>query len=139
MQYNNPHIRRKIIMKHYSKPDLKEKLIKEDFSHYSSQCVDELHIKWRFDNGIIKEVNWDGKGCAVFQSSTDIFLSKIINKNRKEILEIAQNYENMINQNGQKWLESLLGELVIFENVKKQLNRLNCANMISQAIIKELK
>ncbi len=138
MQYNNPNTRRKIIMKHYSNPQLKRKLINESFSHFSTQCVDELHIKWTFKDNVLKEVYWDGQGCAVFQASTDIFLLKSINKTKNEIIEISINYENMINQNKKIWSECLLGELVIFKNVKTQLNRLKCADMVSQAILKKL-
>lgn len=138
MQYNDPTVRRDLIMKHYSAPILKKELEREDINHFSTQCVDELHIQWTFERGVLKEANWNGIGCAVFQSSSDIFLIQIINKTKEEILEIAQQYENMINQNKKGWSPEIIKDLAIFENVKAQLNRLNCANMVSQSILKKL-
>lgn len=137
--YNNPNIRRELIMKHYSAPDNKEKIEKPNLSHYSNHCVDELHIKWEFSSNRLKSIKWDGIGCAVFQSSTDIFINQIKNKEKNEILRVSIEYENLINNNGEFFDERNLGDLMIFKNVKSQLNRLNCANMISQLMIKELK
>ena len=131
-------LKREVIMDYYSTPKLKSKLESTDIDHFSTQCVDEIHIKWDFENGKLTKVNWDGVGCAVCLSSTDMFLEKTLNKSKDEILELAYQYENMINQNGQPYDENLLEKLLVYSNVKSQLNRLYCANMISQAIIKTL-
>ena len=123
-------------MKHYSHPIHKKELERKDISKYSSQCVDELHIQFEWNGDILKTAKWDGIGCAVFQSSSDIFIGLMIGKTKKMIKNLVDNYENLINQNGKEYNKELLGELMIYQNVKAQLNRLNCANMISQAIIK---
>lgn len=134
--FNNQNVRREIIMKHYSSPDNKGEIDKSDIDQYSNHCVDELHIQWSFENNKLSNVKWDGIGCAVFQSSSDIFLNIAKNKTLEEIKDLANQYENLINQNGQPFDEELLSELMVYKNVKEQLNRLNCANMISQAILK---
>ena len=136
MDYNDSNIRRELIMKHYSTPHLKSTLKRNDIDAYSNHCVDELHIQWEFEGDILKKANWDGQGCAVFQSSSDIFLLLSIGKSKKEIKELAINYENLINNNNEIIDESMLKDLMIYKNVKTQLNRLDCANMISQAILK---
>ena len=129
--------KRKLIMKHYENP-LFYKHFKEkaDISAYSKQCVDQMHIKWKFVNDKLIKVSWYGKGCIIFKASVDIFLELSLNKSKKEILNLAREYEKMINQKA--FNEKLVQKLIVFENVKKQLNRLYCANMISQAIIKKL-
>ncbi|MCK5806941.1 MAG: hypothetical protein KAG91_00925 [Mycoplasmataceae bacterium] len=127
----NPEQKRELIMKHYSTPTFKREEITSSIDHFSQQCVDELHIQLSKD-----EVLWSGVGCAIFQSSSDIFISKIQNSSKEEILKLVENYENMINDNGESFNEELLGELLIFRDVKKHLNRLHCANMISQSLNK---
>ena len=136
--YNDNNLRREIIMKHYSTPDNKESIENPDLSHFSNHCVDELHIKWEFDDNVLKMAKWDGIGCAVFQSSSDIFLNIIKNKNKDEIKKVALEYEKLINQSNEEIDLELIGDLQVFKNVKKQLNRLNCANMVSQAILKNI-
>lgn len=135
--FNNPNTRREIIMSHYSSPKLKDKLERNDLDAYSNHCVDELHIQWEFEGDRLKTAKWDGVGCAVFQSSADIFLENAIGKTKDEIQELTIQYENLINQNGKEYNEELLGELMVFKNVKVQLNRLNCANLVSQVILKK--
>lgn len=130
-------IKRKLIMKHYNKPLFyKEFNEKANIDSYSNQCVDQFHLKWKFKNQKLIEVFWYGKGCAIFKASIDIFLELSLNKTKHEILNLATEYEKMINQ--KSFNEKMMGKLIIFQNVKKQLNRLNCANMISQAIIKHI-
>ena len=135
MSFNDLTKRREIIMQHYLHPIYKQEILKPDVSYYSTQCVDELHIKWIWKDNKLMDIKWFGLGCAIFQSSSDIFVSLLIGKTKKEILNITIEYEKMINQN-KKFNEKILKELVIFQNVKLQLNRLNCANMISQLILK---
>lgn len=135
MDFNNPNTRREVIMKHYSTPTLKSEIKRNDVEAFSNHCVDELHIEWEFDSDKLKTAKWDGKGCAVFQSSSDIFLELSIGKTFEEIKELANEYEKLINQDGDV-NEEMLKELMVFQNVKTQLNRLHCANMISQAILK---
>lgn len=135
--FKNIDTKRKLIMKHYNKPLFyKEFNEKADIVSYSNQCIDQFHIKWKFENEKLIEVFWYGKGCAIFKSSVDIFLELILNKSKKEILNLAKEYEKMINQ--KPFNEKMMQKLIIFQNVKKQLNRLHCANMISQAIIKNI-
>lgn len=135
--FNNPNVRREIIMSHYSSPRLKSKLERNDLDAYSNHCVDELHIQWEFEGDRLKTAKWDGVGCAVFQSSSDIFLETAIGKTKEEIQDLAVQYENLINQNGKEYDAVLLDELMVFKNVKVQLNRLNCANLVSQVILKK--
>ncbi|MCK5867561.1 MAG: iron-sulfur cluster assembly scaffold protein [Mycoplasmataceae bacterium] len=127
----NPDEKRELIMKHYSTPQFKKEIANSSIDHFSQQCVDELHIEI---NG--NKITWDGIGCAVFQSSTDIFISKIQGSKKEEIIELIENYENMINGNGKEFDVEMLGKLLIFVDVKKHLNRLHCANMVSQAFNK---
>lgn len=131
-------LKREVMMEHYSNPKFKGKLEKQDISYHSTQCVDELHIEWEFVSDKLKKAKWDGVGCAVFQSSADIFIELIINKSKQEIIDLAYEYENMINQSNNDYDLEKLGKLAVYSNVKSQLNRLYCANMISQAILKEL-
>ena len=129
--------KRKLIMKHYENPLFyKEFKEKAHISAYSKQCVDQMHVKWEFNNNKLIKVSWYGKGCIIFKASVDIFLQLSLNKSKKEILNLAKEYEKMINQKA--FNEKIVQKLIVFENVKKQLNRLYCANMISQAIIKKL-
>ncbi len=131
--YKDKKWRRKLIMSRYKNPIHGGELDVEPLQRYSDQCVDQitLYIEWNGD--VVKSAKHTSKGCAVFMASTDLFIDYIIGKTRESIKIFIKNYENMINQNLPYDADSL-GELIIFDNVKTHLNRLTCANMISELL-----
>ncbi len=134
ISYNDPRQKRKIIMERYSKPLNKGTLENaEIIERFSTQCVDKtkLYLKWDIDTLI--NIKHESEGCAVFLASVDLFIDYIKGKPREEIREFIKEYDNMINQTN-KYNAELLDKLTIFDNVKTHLNRLLCANMISEAL-----
>lgn len=136
--YKDPNKRRELIMKHYSYPHNKKDLNKDDVgivSHYSTKCVDEIHLSVAIDGGVISDISFDGQGCAVHMSSADIMIDMVKEKTIEQASVILENYFNMINQKGDYDAE-VLDKLMIFENVSTHLNRLHCAIMIYDVLIK---
>ena len=132
--YKDPNYRRELIMKHYMKPLLKKQSDeKETIYYHSNQCVDEVKIYLTIENDVVKDVFWDGQGCAVFQSSTDIFLSMIKDKDINYVNTLIENYEALINRVG-SYDENILGDLMVYFNVGEHLNRAVCAKMVSDAM-----
>lgn len=141
ISYKDNDTKRKIIMEHYSNPQNKVENTKqfENYSHiylHSQNCVDEINIALKIESNtqIIKDAKFSGLGCAVFLASSDIFLSRIINKKISDVQIMIDEYEKLLHQ--QNADETLLEKLVVFHNVKTHLNRLECALMISNALKK---
>ncbi|WP_131613840.1 iron-sulfur cluster assembly scaffold protein [Mycoplasma todarodis] len=127
-------VKRKIIMERYSKPIHKGEIQNAQIiERFSTQCVDKMKLFLQWEGDVLTDVKHDSVGCAVFISSLDLFLDYIKGKNKAQIAEIVKNYDVMINQSGD-YNKEQLGKLVIFDNVKTHLNRLLCANMISEAL-----
>lgn len=122
-------------MKHYSQPNNKRVIEGETNDTFSNRCVDELHLTFQMDGDKIKDIAFQGQGCAVFLSSTDIVIELLKGKTLAEAKEIVTSYENMIAQQGE-YDNELLGEANVFDNVKTHLNRLDCAQMIARGVRK---
>ena len=130
----NPMQKRKIIMDRYSNPQNKGTLENSEIiERFSTQCVDKVKLFLKWNGDILRDIKHESEGCAVFLSSVDLFIDYIKGKDKKDIQQIVKEYDNMINQTT-KYNAELLGELTIFDNVKTHLNRLLCANMISEAL-----
>ncbi|WP_025755549.1 iron-sulfur cluster scaffold-like protein [Mycoplasmopsis cricetuli] len=129
---------REIIMNHYLNPKNKIALDPEKYlTIFSDTCSDKLILKTNFQNEILKEVNFDGHGCAIFMASTDIFLTLIKNKTKTEIISLINIFTNFVKQNKINEKEfKQLGDLWVFYNVKTHLNRLVCALLITKAFVK---
>jgi nitrogen fixation NifU-like protein len=79
---------RELIIEHYKNPDHRGSLDPHDISFEDENplCGDHIRIDLRVDeNGIIKEAAFDGHGCAISQSSTDLLLDSIIGKSVEDV------------------------------------------------------
>lgn len=66
-------------------------LIPNDFDHeeHNPLCGDRLRLTMRIDSqGIIREVGWDGEGCAISQASASMLGEELIGKAYTEALKI---------------------------------------------------
>ena len=105
------------------------------YYHHSESCVDEITLIKLEDEKV--DFVYMATGCAVFLASTDIFLEEASKDNFKNIKTLSLNFKNLINQNKMTDDEfSSLEKLSVFSNVKKHLNRVECALMITKVFEK---
>ncbi|QJR43961.1 Fe-S cluster assembly sulfur transfer protein SufU [Mycoplasma miroungirhinis] len=131
--------KREIIYSHYEKPNnfLKYQDAKSILDHSNTGCADNLVLNVEIKNNILTNASFNGIGCSIFIAATDIMIDILKNKTIDEIKIIIQEYENMILNSKVNNME-ILGDLVIFENVKIHLNRVECAIIISRSFKKAL-
>ncbi|MGL4343333.1 MAG: iron-sulfur cluster assembly scaffold protein [Metamycoplasmataceae bacterium] len=128
--------KRKIIMKHYLNPENRientDKIFDKKSYCHSDSCADDLSLFQK------NEKLWfQGNGCAIYISSADIFISNY-HKNNISLDKMVLIYQKMLmnEENISDKEKEILGELLIFKNVKKQMNRLECALLITKGIEK---
>lgn len=121
-------LRREIILENYQNPDNKG-LINDDsylkVNTNSESCIDNLDFMMKMENGIVKDIKFDGEACAISTSASSIMTRKLIGKSIDEVKEILTNYKNMIEE--KEYDEDVLGELNVYDHICKQPNRKNCA------------
>ena len=122
--------KRALILENYEKPFHKGLLKDSTYlsgNKSSSTCIDNFDIELKIENGIIKDIRFDGEACAIATSSMSISINKLIGKSKEEALNIIENYEKMINE--EKYDEDLLEELNAYEDIYKQPSRKKCATL----------
>ena len=132
-------LRREIILDNYNNPENRGLI--EDKSYLkvntnSESCIDNLDFMMKVENGVIKDIRFDGEACAISTSATSIMIRSLIGKKIDEVKKILINYRNMINE--EEYDSELLGELNVYDQICKQPNRKNCALLPSVAIDKML-
>ncbi|MDR3163555.1 MAG: iron-sulfur cluster assembly scaffold protein [Mycoplasmataceae bacterium] len=144
MSYNGLDIRREIILTHYENPHNKLEGDVDKMKGYtaannnSPSCIDNITAFTQVKNDKIIDVKFAGVACAIATASTDIMANMLKNQNVKDANKFIDNYLSMIDN--RKTNKKILGELIAFENVNRQLNRINCAKVgilaIKQALNK---
>ena len=132
-------LRREIILDNYQDP-LNKGLIKDDsycmVNTSSDSCIDNLDFMMKIEDDVIKDIRFDGEACAISTSASSIMIQRLIGKTIAEAKDILNNYKNMIQE--KEYDEKLLGELIVYDEISKQPNRINCALLPSVAVEKML-
>ena len=127
---DSPEMMRAIIMDHYEYPrniKLKGEVGYLKVHMDSESCIDDIYIEALIQDGIIKDVCFDGIGCTISTASTSIMSELMIGKSIEEAQIIINNYLNMINM--EEYDEEILEEAVVFKNTGRQANRIKCATI----------
>ncbi len=139
MNMLDPMILRQIIMDHYQYPRNK-RLVDDEHYHMvhmaSESCIDDIKVQVNIENGIIKDMCFDGIACTISTASTSILTDLVKGKTIEEAKELISLYMDMIMLKEVN-LEPL-EEAIAFHQVGKQANRIKCAtigwNALSQII-----
>jgi len=132
-------LKREIIYDNYKDP-INKGLI-EDNSYLKSNtnsesCIDNLDFMMKIEDGIVKDIHFDGEACAISTSASSIMIKTLIGKSVDEVKDILLNYKNMIEE--KEYNKEVLGELNVYDDIAKQPNRKNCALIPMQGVIKML-
>ena len=94
-------LKREIILDNYQDP-MNRGLIEDDsylkVNTNSESCIDNLDFMMKVEDGVIKDIRFDGEACAISTSATSIMIRSLIGKKVKDVKKILVNYRNMINE-----------------------------------------
>ena len=128
-----------IMLEHYQNP-LNHGLINDEgyvkVNMNSKTCIDNLDFMMKIEDGIVKDIRFDGEACAISTSATSIMIRSLIGKKLEDVKEILSNYQKMINE--EEYNKEILEELNVYDTICKQPNRKNCALLPSVAVSKML-
>lgn len=103
----------------------------------NESCIDNIDLYVKLENGLIKDIKFEGEACAISISTTSIMTKLLIGKTYKEALNIIDNYQNMINE--KEYDVSTLKEAIVYNETYKQPSRIKCATLTWNGIEKLLK
>ncbi len=131
-------LKREILLDHYTNPHNKG-LVDDERYHLihnaSDSCIDDIKVQMLVEDGIIKDVRFDGVGCTICFASTSIMSELIKGKTLTEAKSIIGEYMNMIEE--KPYDSDVLEEANAFDTLYKQANRIKCGTIGIKAM-KEL-
>ena len=131
-------IKRSIILDNYQNPNNK-RVSGTDYIKINTRnvsCIDNLDIYLKIENGIIKDVSFEGEACVISISSTNILSNLLIGKTKEEGIYLIDNYLKMINE--EEYDKEVLKELLVFDDTSRQPSRIKCATLSANGIKKFL-
>jgi len=84
---------REMILDHYRNPQNKELVSPADIDYAEDNplCGDTIHLTIQLDdNDVVKNVGWEGNGCAISQASASMLYETLIGKSLDDIRSIGK-------------------------------------------------
>ena len=111
----------------------------ENATHYAHGvnplCGDDYHLFIVIENDIIKDIGFQGSGCAISKSVASMMTQHVYEKSIKEVIEIKDAFIEMLTKElTDNQATHLLSHLTLFENVKDFPIRVKCATLIWRAL-----
>jgi nitrogen fixation protein NifU and related proteins len=133
----------KVILDHSRSPRNHGKLSPESCLHIHADnpsCGDEVDLYLRFseDGTCIREILFEGQGCAISQASASMMTEKVTGISREEIARLIQDIARVVQGDVPPTHPESLGELQALEAVQKFPQRSKCALLGWNALEKAL-
>lgn len=83
-------IYREIILDHYRNPRNKGRISDADVSFHDSNplCGDEIDIHLKVVDNVVKDIKFEGRGCAISQASASMLTEMVMNKPLTSVKEL---------------------------------------------------
>jgi len=91
-------------------------------------CGDDIELKLVIEDGVVKDVRFQGQGCAISKASCSLMTVNIKGKPVAEAEIMVEQFREMIRGSLDPARDpNLLGRLSLFESVKNLPSRVKCA------------
>jgi nitrogen fixation NifU-like protein len=107
---------------------------------YNPLCGDKINLYLDVEGDVVKDVGFQGSGCAISKASASLMSSIVKGKTKKEAEEIFTKFHDLVT--GKLTDESdieELGKLAVFAGVRDFPARVKCASLAWHTLISALK
>ena len=121
-----------VILDHNKKPRNFHKL--ESANHtaegFNPLCGDQLTVYLQLENGAVKDIGFEGSGCAISKASASMMTVAVKGKSKQEAEDIFGEFHRMVTGELDEENEpNTLGRLKIFAGVREYPVRVKCASL----------
>lgn len=121
-----------VILDHNKKPRNFRK--PENANHsaegYNPLCGDHLTVYLDLENGLVKDVGFQGSGCAISKAAASMMTQAVKGKSKEQAENLFNEFHQMVTgELNEEIEENRLGNLKIFAGVREFPVRVKCATL----------
>jgi len=107
---------------------------------YNPLCGDQVTVYVQLDDGIIKDISFQGSGCAISKASASLMTSALKGKSEAEAKQLFESVHRMLTgEPGGNGHDEDVGKLAILSGVCKFPARVKCASLAWHTVNSALK
>jgi nitrogen fixation protein NifU and related proteins len=121
-----------VILDHNKKPRNFGKLETANHSAegYNPLCGDQLTVYVNLEDDLVKEVGFEGSGCAISKASASMMTQAVKGKSKEQAETLFKEFHSMVTgELDEETEENNLGNLKIFAGVREFPVRVKCASL----------
>jgi nitrogen fixation protein NifU and related proteins len=116
-----------VILDHHKRPRNFHKLDEANRTAkgYNPLCGDKISVYLKVEDGIVKDVGFEGAGCAISTASASMMTEALKGKTETDARALFEKFHDLVTGNQQDGAE--LGKLAVFTGVRDYPVRIKCA------------
>ena len=121
-----------VILDHNKKPRNFHKLenANRHAEGFNPLCGDQLNVYLHLEDDQVKEVSFEGSGCAISKASASMMTQAVKGKNKQEVEKLFEEFHQMVTGRLDEENDpNELGRLKIFAGVRDFPARVKCASL----------
>jgi nitrogen fixation NifU-like protein len=92
-------------------------------------CGDHVSVELRIEDGVIRDVGFQGSGCAISKSAASMMTGSLQGKTLAEAEALFERFHRMVTEDGDGADAEALGKLAVFAGVREFPSRIKCATL----------
>jgi nitrogen fixation protein NifU and related proteins len=96
---------------------------------YNPLCGDRLTLHVDVSDGVIRDVRFEGAGCAISRASASLMTDAVRGKPVCEAERLFEEFHQMVTSGVNQDVEAALGKLSVFCGVREFPSRVKCASL----------
>jgi nitrogen fixation NifU-like protein len=120
-----------LILDHGSRPRNLKKLAGANHTAegYNPLCGDKVKVYVNLDGEVVKDISFEGAGCAISTASASIMTETLKGKTRAEADALFEMFHDLVTGQQRKLDSPELGKLAVFSGVSEFPMRVKCATL----------
>jgi nitrogen fixation NifU-like protein len=121
-----------VILDHNKKPRNFRKLetANRNAEGYNPLCGDQLTVYMQVEGDVVKDISFEGSGCAISKASASMMTQSVKGKSKQEAELLFNEFHRMVTGELDEETEpNQLGRLTIFSGVREFPARVKCASL----------
>jgi nitrogen fixation NifU-like protein len=97
---------------------------------YNPLCGDQITVYLRLEDDVIREVSFQGSGCAISKASASMMTASLKGKTKAEAEALSERFHQMVTGGDNGTADPAeLGKLAVFSGVREFPVRVKCATL----------
>src|SRR5919204_6150754 len=99
---------------------------------YNPLCGDHFTLYLKLDGDVIRDITFQGSGCAISKASASMMTQSLKGKTREEAEKLFEHFHSLVT--GKNGNQGELGKLAVFSGVSEFPVRVKCATLAWHAL-----